>query len=40
MTPEQMQIIFEGGFQLVVSCYLIGFAIGIVCKVLWQALEK
>lgn len=40
MTPEEMQIIFEGGFQLVVSCYLIGFGIGMICKILWQALEK
>ena len=40
MTPDDMQLIFEAGFQLVVSCYLIGFGIGIICKVLWQALEK
>lgn len=40
MTPEEMQVIFEGGFQLVVTCYLIGFAIGIVVKVFWRALDK
>jgi len=40
MTPEEMQIIFEGGFQLVVTCYLIGFGIGIIVKVIWQGLQR
>jgi hypothetical protein len=40
MSVEAMQEIFEAGFQLVVACYLVGFGIGIICRVIWQALEK
>ena len=40
MDVEQMQEIFEAGFQLVITCYMIGFGIGIILKVLRSAVEK
>jgi hypothetical protein len=40
METASMQAIFEGGFQLVVTCYILGLGIGIVLKVMKMALDK
>jgi hypothetical protein len=34
-----MQAIFEGGFNLVVACYMIGFGIGGIIRILKMAIE-
>lgn len=40
MTLADAQLIFEAVLQSVVTCYMIGFAMGIVIKVIWQALAR
>jgi hypothetical protein len=40
MTLEQMQIIFEGGFELVIVCFALGYGIGMIIKVLKMAIDK
>lgn len=39
MTPDQLQEIFEAGFNLVVNVYLIGLGIGLVIKIIKSAVE-
>lgn len=40
MTESQMMEIFLAGLQLVVTAYLIGLPIGIILRVMWQAVER
>jgi hypothetical protein len=40
MTVEEMQIVFEGGMQLVITCYMVGFGIGMILKVIKMAMER
>lgn len=39
MTPEEMLLIFEGIFALVVGCYMIGLGIGLIVKIIRTAVE-
>jgi len=40
MTPEEMQVIFEGGFQVVIIAFMIGFGIGQIIKLIMKADDK
>lgn len=40
MDAAQMQVIFEGGFCLVVTVYMIGFGIGTIVRIIRMASEK
>lgn len=39
MDAAQMQLIFEGGFCLVVTAFMIGYGIGAVIKIIRMASE-
>lgn len=40
MTPEEAQLIFEGCFALVASCYAIGLGVGLIIRLIRSAGEK
>lgn len=40
MTQEEMQIIFEGGFQVVITCFMTGLGLGFICRVILMGLDR
>lgn len=40
MSVEEMQVIFEGGFQLIVWVYMLGLVIGTVLDIIRMGMDK
>jgi hypothetical protein len=40
MTLEEMQLVYESGFGLVVACYMIGLGMGLIFKIIKMAAQK
>jgi hypothetical protein len=39
MSPEEIQTLFNGAIELVVSIFFIGLGIGMICKIMFMALD-
>jgi hypothetical protein len=40
LTPAQMQEIFEGGFQVIIYAYMAGLGLGMIIKLIREAIDR